>query len=321
MTVAVAIAALAAGCGADDFPPAAEPAESPPLTRAPAGQTFQVGAEPEGLVADARTGIAAVVTRDPSALTRLDLDRRRVVGRTPLPATARHLSLARPGGPVLVPVEQTDELIEAALHRNRIRSLPVGDHPYDAVAAGRRIFVGDEFSDDITVLDGGRATARLDAPAQPGGLAAADGYVVVVAVAERVLGVYDAATLAQVGELGAGEGPTHVVAARDRAWVADTDGGAIITYELGNQPRQLASTPLDGSPYGLAIDRRRSLLWVTLTDRNQAAAFDVSGERPRELHRYPTVRQPNSVAIDERDGTAVIAGRAAGRLELIRGPR
>lgn len=320
VTVAAAtLATLAVGCGGEVFPPAAEPALSPPLTAVPAGRTVAVGAEPEGLAVDG--GIAAVVTRDPSALTQVSLDDERVIARTPLPATARHLTLAGPGGPVLIPVEQSDQLLEARLGGDGTRAIAVGDHPHDAVAAAGRIFVGDEFSDQVTVLTDDRVTASLDAPVQPGGLAATNGYVAVVAVAERVLAVYDATSLEEIGELGAGEGPTHVVAAAGRAWVADTDGDSIRVYAVGEQPRAIASASLDGSPYGLAIDPLRMRLWATLPDRNQVVVFDVTGNRPRELRRYPTLRQPNSVAIDARDGRAVIAGRAAGRLELIRGPR
>ena len=317
--VAGVITTLVAGCGAEDFPPAAEPAASPALTRPPAGRTFAVGAEPEGLVVDARTGIAAAVTRDPSALTRVDLRRRRVIGSTRLPATSRHLSLAHPGGPVLVPVEQADELVEAGLSRAGTTSISVGDHPHDAVAVGDRIFVGNEFSDDITVVDRGRATARIDAPVQPGGLAATDGYLVVVAVAERVLAVYDATTLAKVAELDAGLGPTHVAAADGRAWVADTEGRAIGVYAIGAQPRPLGSVRAGGSPYGIAIDPRRQRLWVTLTDRNEAVVFDVAGAAaraaplsdpaPTELRRR---RRARRIRRDRgADGRATRADRGA----------
>lgn len=321
LIVAAVLGMLVAGCGSDEFPPAAEPADSPPLARPPAGHTYPIGIEPEGLVFDTRTGIAAAVTRDPSALTQFDVERGRVTASDPLPATARHLALAAPGGPVLIPVEQSDELVEQPLPSGKPRSAPVGDHPHDAVAAGGRVFVGDEFSDQMTVLDGLRTEATVPTPAQPGGLAAANGYVLVVAVAERVLAVYDAKTLEQVAQLDAGTGPTHVVAAGDRAWVADTQGDAVLTYALGSRPRELTRTGLGGSPYGVAVDARRERLWVTLTDRNEAVVFDVGGPRPVELRRYPTVRQPNSIAIDERDGSALIAGRADGRLERIAGPR
>lgn len=306
------------GCAdGERFAPAAEPAESPPLRERPAGATFAVGREPEGLVVDGRTGLAAVITRDPSELRLVELDDRRVVARAPLPATGRHLALARPGGPVVVPIEQSDELIEVSLPGAEERAITVGDHPHDAAVAAGRTFVGNEFGDTVSVIEGDRPPATLDAPVQPGGLAASDRYLVVVAVAERVLAIYDARILKLVDELDAGEGPTHVVAADERAWVADTDGDAIIGYSIGPRSSQISRTAAPGSPYGIALDASRERLWVTLTASNDVVEYDVSGPRPVELARHPTLRQPNSVAVDPRTGSAVIAGRDAGRLELI----
>lgn len=320
VTVAASSLVALSGCGASDegFAPAAEPAVSPALDeRPPAGRTFEVGSEPEGLAVDGRSGIAAAITRDPSTLALIDLDRERVARRVTLPATGRHLTIAAPGGPVLAPIEQTDELVEVDLRSGRRRTIEVGDHPHDATASAGRIFVGNEFANTVSVVDGGRQTSTLTTPEQPGGVVASAGCLAVVAVAERVLAVYDARSLERLATLPAGEGPTHVVAAGDRAWVADTAGGALLEYRLGRRPELLSSTPAPGAPYGIAVDPRRELVWVTLTARNQLVSYDVSGERPRELGRYPVLRQPNSVAVDPRDGAAVVAGRVAGRLELI----
>jgi DNA-binding beta-propeller fold protein YncE len=313
-------AASTAGCGDGGFAPGAEPADSPPLSVRPAGKTFAVGDEPEGLVVDPRSGLAAVITRNPSRITIVDLDRRRVIRWAPLPATGRHLALADAGGPVLVPVEESDELVEVSLPSGRKRSIVVGDHPHDAAATAGRTFVGNEFEDTVSVIDHGRQVGTLEAPAQPGGVAAASGHVVVVGVAERTLAVYDARTLAPLGRVPAGDGPTHVVAAGDRAWVADTDGDAILGFTLRPQPTLSSTTPAPGSPYGVALDRRRRRLWVTLTATNELVSYDVSGGRPRELARYPTLAQPNSVAVDPRTGSAIVAGSAAGRLGVISAP-
>lgn len=321
IVLAAAISASPIGCGGDSgYPPAAEPATSPPLTGRPAGSSFRVGAEPEGLVVDGPTGLAAVITRDPSELRLADLDRRRVVARVELPATGRHLGLAGPGGPVLVPVEQSDELIEVELPSADSRAIAVGDHPHDAVAAAGRVFVGNEFADTVSVLAGDRATATIEVAEQPGGLAAAGDRLVVVAVAARTLSAFDARTLEPLGEVDAGEGPTHVVAAGNRAWIADTEGDAILEIDLATTPPQpVSTTEVAGAPYGIAIDQDRERLWVALGERNEVVEYDVSGGRPAELARYPTLQQPNSVAVDPRDGSAVVAGRTSGRLQLIPG--
>jgi DNA-binding beta-propeller fold protein YncE len=313
--------AVVAGCGGSGFPPAAEPADSPAVSHRPAGRTIAVGAQPEGVVVDPRTGLAATITRNPSSLALVDLAGRRVVGRAPLPAAGRHLALAGRGGPVLVPVTKRDELVEVELPSGRERAVTVGHHPHDLASAADRIFVGDESSSRLSVVSGRQDVADLPTPQQPGGVAAASGRVAVVAVAARVLEAYDAATLKPLGRAGAGVGPTHIVAAGSRAWVADTDGGAVLTFALAPRPRLLSTVPAPGAPYGLAIDGRRRRLWVTLTARNELLAFDVSGPRPRQIASYPTLAQPNTVAADPHTGAAVVAVRDAGRLELIPPPR
>jgi DNA-binding beta-propeller fold protein YncE len=321
MAAGVALAAAALGACGSEPPPAAEPPTSPPLERSPAGSSFRVGREPEGLTFDARTGLAAVITRDPSALTLVDPRRGRVTRRVPLPATGRHLGLAGPGGPVLVPVEQADELAEVSLPDGREREIAVGDHPHDVAASAGRLFVGNEFGDSLSVVEGDQAVATLDAPDQPGGVAATAHRVVVVGVRARALEVYDASDLRAVGTAAAGVGPTHVVAANDRAWVADTDGHVILGYSIAGPPRQISTTAVGGSPYALAIDPGRSRLWVGLGDRNELVGFDISGKRPLVRWSYPIARQANSIAVDSRDGSVLVAGRAAGVLEHIEVPR
>ncbi len=135
----------------------------------------------------------------------------------------------------------------------------------------------------------------------------------------RALEVYDAQTLQSSGRVDAGEGPTHVVAGPDdRFYVADTRGGAILVYEARPEPGRVASAPLPrGSPYGIAMDPERGQLWVTLTAENRLVRFDISGGTPREMDRYPTVRQPNTAAVDPESGRVFVAGAAEGELQIL----
>jgi DNA-binding beta-propeller fold protein YncE len=119
-------------------------------------------------------------------------------------------------------------------------------------------------------------------PQQPGGIAAVgDRYVALVAVAARVLQVYDARSLKPLGSTSAGIGPTHVVTLGDDAYVADTEGGLVREYRVGPQPRQIATVPAPGAPYGIAVDRHRHRLWVTLTASNRLAEYAIGIGRPR----------------------------------------
>lgn len=255
--VATVFVGSVAACGddAEEFAPAAEPAPSPPLAEPPAGEVVvHLGELVEGLVVDPRTRLAAAITREPVALTLVDLASGRIARRVPLPAVGRHLELAGPGGPVLVPAEGADRLVAVELPSGARSAVDVGDFPHDVAVAGGRTFVGDEMGDTVTVIERGEATVALPAPVQPGGLATGGGYLAVVAVAERVLRTYDTTTLEPLGETAAGDGPTHVVADGRRAFVADTDGGAILEIRLASRPELVRTTPAPGAPYGIALD-------------------------------------------------------------------
>jgi DNA-binding beta-propeller fold protein YncE len=279
----------------------------------------KVGNQPEGLVFDARARLVAVGLRAPSRLAFVDPHTLAVKRRVSLPAAPRHLALSPSGSAVVVPAESANAVVEVSPRRGVLTTTPVGDHPHDAVAAGDAVFVADEHSNQVSVLRGGRDVATLVAPQQPGGIAAVgDRYVALVAVAARVLQVYDAHTLKPLGSTSAGIGPTHVVTLGDDAYVADTEGGLIREYRVGPQPRQIATVPAPGAPYGIAVDRRRHRLWVTRTASNRLAEYAIGvGRPPRQVATYTTVRQPNSVEVDPRSGDVFVAGNAAGVIERI----
>ncbi len=314
--------ALLAGCGsAADNPPPAEPAASPPLAKRPAGEVRRVGSEAEGVVVDPRTGLAAVSFRDPNRIELIDVGSARTVRRIDTGDPARHLSLAAPGGPVLAPIEYRDRLLEIELPSGRTSSVAVGDFPHDAAeAADGRIFVSDEGGDTISVVSGDSVEIALPAPEQPGGIAAAGDTVAVVAVAAREIAFIDATTLKQIATAPGGAGPSHIVAGPDdgsgRFYVADTGGDAVLVYEGGAEPRFLDRTNVPGSPYGIAVDERRNRIWVTQTALNRVVEMKVTDLAPQIIASYPTIRQPNSVAVDERSGRVVVVGRDRGDVQI-----
>jgi DNA-binding beta-propeller fold protein YncE len=326
--LAAAAACLAtAGCAAANniakpLQSAPEPAVSPPAAASPAGTVLPLNGDPEGVAVDA-DGVVAVNVRDPDGLVLFDLAdplQRRMVS---LPGAARHLALAGPRGPLLVPDESDDRLVEVALPSGEVvRSLPVGRQPHDAAAvAGGSIFVGDELANTIHVInpDGNERVAR--APLQPGGVAAlSDGSVaVVVGVRGRQLSAYrpDGSL---IGSANSGAGPTHVVAGSDGIfWVADTNGGAVLGFRiLSHGPRQVARIPVGQQPYGMAYDPDRKTLWVTLTATNQVVGLALSGTTVEKREIYPTVRQPNTVSVYDLTGEIVVTGSTSrGAIELI----
>jgi DNA-binding beta-propeller fold protein YncE len=317
-----AVAALVAGCGSVDFvgdlPRAAEPARSPDLEARPAGRVVAVGNRPEGVVADPVTGIVAVALREPDRLALVDGRSGRVTERVALPGSARHLSLAGPGGPVLVPAESADSLVRVALPGGAKDQVAVGTFPHDAAAARGRVFVGDEHANTVSVVDGDDVQ-QIRVATQPGGLAALDDgrAVAVVSVRERVLELYDATTLERLGRTPVGAGPTHVVAGSEgRVYVVDTSGDGLLVVETRPKLEIRRRVALLGGPYGIAVDRERGRLWVTLTATNEVVELS-GGARPRLLRSFPAVRQPNTVAVDDCSGRVYVTGTADGVLQLL----
>ena len=313
------------GGASEGPPPAPEPAETPPLAKEPAGKVVEVGNSPEGIAADPQTGLVAVGLRGPAELALVDGESGEVVRRTGLPASARHLGLAGPGGPVLVPAEGSDSLVRVGLPDGEILGeTPVGDFPHNAAAApggapDGRIFVANEMGSTASIVEDGQETQKIETDAAPGGVAVTDGGLVgVVAVRGLTLEVFDGETLDSLGRVDAGEGPTHVRAGpENRLYVTDTRGDAVLIYATRPRVEQIGRVPLPGSPYGTAIDRRRDELWVTLTAEQRVVRFALEGRTLREIARYPTVRQPNTVAVDAASGRAFVTGKANGELQIL----
>ncbi len=306
----------ACGGSGSGLAPAAEPAHSPPLETNPAGRVVEVGNKPEGLVFDPRTGLLAVGLANPDELALVDGRSGRVVRRVALPESPRHLDLARPGGPVLVPAERAGLLVEVRLPRGRMRAIRVGDHPHDATAGGGREFVGNERGHTLSVIEGGRQARVLDAPVGPGGVAATKGgLVAVVGVRSRTLELFDGRALRSIDEIDVGLGATHVIARGSRFFVVDTRGDALLEV-LTSPLRVHRRTHLAGSPYGIAFDGRRRRFWVTLTALNRVAELTDR----RLLRTFPTVRQPNSVAVDPATGRVFVASRKDGTLQILDPP-
>ncbi len=320
------------GCGPGDgtpsqgadpkkAPPAPEPAEAPPLDKEPAGEVVEVGNSPEGVAADPETGLVAVGLRNPDELALVDGESGEVVRRVELPESARHLALANPGGPVLVPAEGSDSLVQAGLPDGEIVSeTPVGDFPHSAAAApSGRIFVVNEKGSTASIIDAGRELEKLETPLQPGGVAVTDGGLVgIVGVRGLVMEVFEADTLESLGRVDAGEGPTHVRAGpENRFYVTDTRGDAVLVYASRPEPELLDRVSLPGSPYGIDIDPERNNLWVTLTAEQRVVQFALEGRTLREITRYPTVRQPNTVAVDTASGRVFVTGKANGELQIL----
>lgn len=322
LAVTAGLVALS-GCGSgtaarDDGKHAAEPATSPALTTTPAGTTRQVAPLPQGIAYDARTDSLAVAVRDPYRVLVLDPDTLRVRRSVGLPGKVRHLQVTPQGGTVLVPSETADKVFEVDLATGRMRTTDVQRHPHDATGTDDGdVLVGNEFSGSLSVVRRGRVVHTFTDLRQPGGVLASGHRAVVVDVGDYTVTTYDLDTDKRVARVAAGKGPTHGVLVGDgRVAVTDTRGDRVLLYTL-DPLKQVGSIALSGSPYGVAGDPASRTAWVTLTGSNRLVGLDVSGDQPTVIASYPTVRQPDTVAVAPGARTLWVTGTDDGVVERI----
>ncbi|MBB5916506.1 DNA-binding beta-propeller fold protein YncE [Nocardia transvalensis] len=315
-TVALAAGCSSSGDGDTGAPPAAAPASA---AVAPAPVTA-----PAGTVTPAGPVAALVTAPDSGAVALLDADRTRLQLLGPGGQPATTVTLPAPaaavaaGAPGQILAAAGRQLIAVDAVTGALRVTPVDG---DARAVARR--------PDGTVavgLDGGRV--RILAPdgqtrATVSGLSAVDALaatgdaVAALDLAQTSLTQLDLGRDKPGLALRAGTGATNLVADHvGRLLVTDTAGGALLVYTA--DPLVLRQRfPVGSSPYALAYDQRSETVWVTLTASNEVAGFDLSTGIPEEVGRFATVRQPNSVTIDERTGDMFVGSATGDGLQRI----
>jgi DNA-binding beta-propeller fold protein YncE len=304
----------------DGLPPPAEPAAAPPQHDRLDGQIIPVGRSPEGVVVDAATRTVAVAVDDPDELVTIDADSGAVIGRTPLPGSARHVALAATGGPILVPVETANALVRVDLPDGHAQpAISTGVSPHDAAAASNGVvFVANEGGGTVAVVRGDYVVKVFNDRVQPAGTAAVYTAVGLLDVRKNDLTVYDAEALTSVGSVPAGQGPTHLVSDRHERMIAvDTRGNAIRVFDLTPGPRQVASVAQPGAPYGITYDPARDRLWVASSGTNEVVGYDMTGTAPRQVRRFSTVQNPYSVGVDAATGKLFVAGASEGVVHVI----
>jgi DNA-binding beta-propeller fold protein YncE len=148
------------------------------------------------------------------------------------------------------------------------------------------------------------------APRAPTRAVFADGgLVAAVDGRARTLAIREARSGDVLASAPAGVGPTHVACiGASRCYVTDTRGDALLVFAVGDGGHAVRLTRrvfLRGGPYGIAVDAPRRRLWVTAAAGNHLALLPAHG-RPHVLTWFATLRQPDAVRVDARDGAAIV---------------
>lgn len=318
---------LVAGCSSkalEGAPPTiapARPAESPPLSQAPAGVVRPVNGTPQAAVFDGRTAQLVMLScgstpTAPATITTMGSQQTspRVID-LPGPATGLtgdgggNAYLSTRGGYFVV------DLSAGSVARVSIS----GAEGVEFTAIARR-------ADGTVALGTADGVVYTSTPGQPtaSNRTKIFAHVDSLATQGNTLAVLDrgqtsVTTIGADGKIGqalrAGQGATTMVAdAAGRLLVTDTRGGELLVF--GVDPLILRQAyPVRQSPYGLAGSR--GLTWVSQTSANMVIGYDLSTGIPVEKVRYPTVRQPNTLSFDDAAGTLYVVSGSGGGVQVI----
>ncbi|MGA9491675.1 MAG: hypothetical protein WBV80_15685 [Mycobacterium sp.] len=324
---------LVAGCTSkalDDSPaaiPPAGPAESPPISQAPAGVVRPLDGRPQSAIFDDRTAQLVLVAPGPTPAAPA-----KVITLNPQQTSSRVIDLPGPatgltgdnGGSAYLSTRGGYFVVDLTAGR----TVRVGVHDADNVdftAITRR-------SDGTVVL--GTADGTLDTlppGATDGRRAKVHAHVDSLAAQGNTVAVLDrgqtsVTTIGADGRIGqslrAGQGATTMVAdPAGRLLVTDTRGGQLLAF--GVDPLILRQAyPVPQSPYG--VTGSRGLAWVSQTAANIVIGYDLTTGIPLEKVRYPTVRQPNTLAFDDAADTLYVVSGSGEGVQIIEhaaGPR
>lgn len=294
----------------------ATPAVSPPARSDLPGSVRPVDTAIDFITLDGESGVVAMLGTDRSTLLLASAtDAAAPIRQIPLAAPAKGLSAGHTGE-VLVPAG--DRVFRVNLADGAAQEVATGGDavsatwaPDDSLAVGTsngEVRLIDPASGSTTVIDG---LVSADALAVTGdSLAALDRrqtLVTEINLEDDSLGL----------ALRAGDGATNLVGDKlGRFVVTDTTGGELLSFTA--EPLVLHQRfPVGSSPYAVAVDDRSGIVWLTATATNEVVGYDLSSGIPEETARYATVRQPNSLAVDERTGDLLVGSAAGDGLQTI----
>ncbi|MFC4128354.1 YncE family protein [Nocardia rhizosphaerae] len=313
----VAALVVLTGCGDEAGPdvPTREPATaavSPAGSATPAGQVVALPATGL-LLAERESGLIAALDTAGTTLTLVDPATPGATRTVSLPGTGAALAQGAPG-----------EVLVAAPQRVLRVDVAAGTVAEVAVEGEVRTV---QFRTDGNLLvgtaDGAVRELRADGSVvrTVTGLVSADALAVtgdqVTVLDRKQTAVVTVGADALGLMLRAGDGATNAIAdPRGRILVTDTAGDELLVYTAG--PLVLRQRfPVSSSPYALAYDSRSDTVWVTCTESNEVVGYDLSTGIGVEVGRFPTVRQPDAVTVDERTGDLFVASAAGAGLQRI----
>ncbi|WP_243787669.1 YncE family protein [Saccharopolyspora gloriosae] len=317
LVAACITATVLTGCGSvgagdplqvTDTLTAAEPAHAPRADAPPAGTVRAAPATTR--TAQLPGTLATAHGRTVSLYDTRDLNRPpRTLELPGEPATLR----TTPDGALLAAQPDADLVARIDPATATAEQLRYPGGPIDATAVPGGLAVALRATNTVVLPNGVQATGFK----RPAELLVLSGRLHVLDTLSTSLIPIDLATGDKQPALRAGTGATRMVADRyGRVLTVDTRGEELLAFDT--DPLIMKQRyPVPGAPYGLAYDPARDLAWITLTATNELVGYDIAGGEPREVHRMPTVQQPDSVTVDPETGHVYVASATGAGLQVV----
>ncbi|MBV8348312.1 MAG: hypothetical protein JOZ49_12485 [Mycolicibacterium sp.] len=320
-------ALTAAGCSSnsDEKPPPtivpAGPAVSPPVSVVPAGVVRPLPGRPRAALFDAGTSSLVVFSPGADARSPATVTVFAAGGGAPkaiaLPGPATALAGDDRGTAYLATHGGYFQVDVAAARATRVGVDGQDGTDFTAIArrADGRLVLGSADGAVYTLGSASTVAARVKIFSRVDELAAQGDTAVVLDRAQTSVTTIDTSGAHPQQALRAGEGATTLTAdPAGRVLVADTRGEGLLVFSV--DPLIMRQRyPIREAPYGLA--GTRTLAWVSETAANMVVGYDLATGIPVEKVRYPTVRQPNSLAFDEASGTLYVVSGVGDGVQVV----
>ncbi len=290
--------------------------EAPATSTPPSGS---VSPSPSGLHSttfDGATGTIVALADNSTSLLIFDIDRtEQAPSVVALPSAAADV-IAVGDGTLLLPMNGM--LARADIRSSKVATTEVGANLLSAASLpDGRVAAGDD--DGVIHIFGSDSNEEE----RVGGLSSVDSLAAtqygLTALDRRETSLtkinLDAKSLGAA--LRAGEGAAKTATDRfGRILVTDAAGRELLVYSSEDLLLR-QRFPVGAQPWAIAYDDKSDIAWISTPGTNEVVGYTLETGSPVEVKRFPTVRQPDSIAVDSNSGDLFVGSATGGGLQRI----
>ncbi|MBS4099636.1 YncE family protein [Tsukamurella paurometabola] len=172
-------------------------------------------------------------------------------------------------------------------------------------------------SGDVVALRTAKEPTSIPGPVEASRILVHGSDVAVVDRLQASLTEVDVAGRTMGKGLRVGRGITNASITPDgRVFAVDTGKNQVIGYTV--QPlMEKFLYPEKSAPWAVDYDETDKLMWLTRTATNEVVGYALNTGIPEQRKLFPTVRQPNAIAVDAKTGTLYVQSASGAGIQAI----